>query len=117
MLVPARNIAIILAISAAVYFIPGGGTTAAVVGAAVTTLFMVVLCWVAVMLYRRFRGDIQLLGDQGQAMLYGGIGAIFIAGAGAQEMFRTPAGIVVWLGLVLGAVYAFIVLWRRRSLS
>jgi len=116
-LVHARNIAIILAISAAVYFVPGGGTTAAVVGATLGTLIMVVLCWVAVMLYRRFRGDIQLLGNQGQVMLYGAIGAIVIAGAGAQEMFRTPAGVVVWLGLVLGAVYAFIVLWRRRTLS
>lgn len=117
MLVPVRNIAIILAISAAVYFVPGGGTTAAVVGAALGTLFMVVLCWAAVLLYRRFRGDIQLLGDQGQAMLYGAIGAIVIAAAGAQEMFHTPAGIVVWLGLVLGAVYALITLWRRRAYS
>jgi len=114
MLANARNVAIILAISAGVYFLPGGGTTAAVVGSAIGTAVIVSMCWVGVMLYRRFRGDIMLLGDQGRAMLYGGIGALVIAGAGARTMFDTPAGIVVWLVLVLGAVYAFLTLWRRR---
>jgi hypothetical protein len=114
-LVAARNVAIILAISAGVYFLPGGGTAAAVVSSAVFTAFSVALCWVAVMLYRRYRGDLMLLGDQGRAMLYGGIGALFIAGAGARTMFQTPAGAVIWVALVVAALYAFLVLWRRRQ--
>ena len=67
-----RNVAIILGISAAVYFLPGGGTAAGVVSWAIFTAFAVALCWMAAMLYRRFRGDIYALGDTGRALLYGG---------------------------------------------
>lgn len=112
-----RNVAIILLVSAVVYFVPGGGDAAAIVDWVVGAVFAVALCWVAVMLYRRFRGDLQLLGDSGRALLYGAIGALVIAGAGANVMFETGAGAVVWIALVGGAIYALVLVWRRRSLA
>jgi hypothetical protein len=115
--VAARNVAIILLVSAAVYFVPGGGDVAAAVSWVLGTLFAIALCWVAVMLYRRFRGDLQLLGDGGRALLYGGVGALVIAGAGARTMFETGVGAVVWVALVGGAIYALVLVWRRHTLA
>ncbi len=112
-----RNVAIILGISAAVYFLPGGGTAAAVVSWAIFTAFAVALCWMATMLYRRFRGDIYSLGDTGRALLYGGIGGLVIAGAGAPTMLDTTPGLVVWVAIAFGSVYALVLAWRRRGLA
>jgi hypothetical protein len=112
-----RNVAIILLVSAAVYFVPGGNTAASIVQWTLGTLFAIALAWVAVMLYRRFRGDLQLLGDGGRALLYGGVGALVIAGAGARTMLDTGPGAVVWICLVGGAGYALLLVWRRRGLA
>jgi hypothetical protein len=116
-LVVVRNVAIILAISAVVYFVPGGGNAAAAVSWVVGTAFALALAWVAVMLYRRFRGDLHMLGDSGRALLYGAVGAIVIAGAGANTMLDDPVGAIVWVALVGGAIYALVLVWRRRSLA
>ncbi len=113
----ARNVAIILAISAGVYFLPGGGTTAAVVSTVLGVGFAAALCWVAVMLYRRHRSDLNLLGDRGRLMLYGAVGALVIAIVGAGVMLKTAPGAVVWVGLLGGAIYVLMVLWRRRGLA
>lgn len=115
--VAVRNVLIILLISAVVYWLPGGGTAAAVVASALGTAFACALAWVGVMLYRRFRGDLLSLPESTRLMLYGGVGALVIAGAGARTMLDSAAGAIAWGALVGGAIYALLTVWRRRGLA
>jgi hypothetical protein len=116
-LVAIRNVAIILAISAAVYFVPGGGATAAAIKWALLTAFAVALCWGLTMIYRQYRSDLHALGDTGRALLYGGIGGLVVAAAGTNEMLRTSVGVAVWLLLIGASIYALMLAWRRRGLA
>ena len=72
----ARNIAIVLALAAAVAFIPGAGTTAAVAGAVLSTLILVALVFFVARLYREHRLDLDILGDRWRGVLYGAVGVI-----------------------------------------
>ena len=65
----ARNIVILLAIAAAVAFLPGGGRAANTLGTVLGVLFAAGLAYAAVWFYRRHRVGIYGLGDERRGLL------------------------------------------------
>jgi hypothetical protein len=108
-----RNIAIILVIAGAVYFIPGGGDAAALVGALLSTAILVSFVMLAARFYRERRMDIVGLGDRWRLLFYGAIAAIVLAMAARPRLIETGAGTLLWLAVVAGAAYAVYRVWRQ----
>ena len=80
----ARNMAIIVVIAAAVYFLPGGGRAASAFEAALWVAFGVGFGYLGLRFYREHRISIHSLGDRHRALLYGGLALGFFAWACAR---------------------------------
>jgi hypothetical protein len=105
----ARNVAIIMVLALGVAFVPGGGN---VVEAIVTALVMGFLAGIAWMLYtlsRQSQLTLAALSDRRRAILYGALGLIALLIAGADKLFETGGGTLLWI-VLLGASVAAI--WR-----
>jgi hypothetical protein len=109
----ARSLAIVLALGAAVYFLPGGGNGAAIVYAVLSTLILVSFVLLAARMYREHQTDIYGLGDGWRALLYGAIAVAILAMAARPRLFETSAGTLVWIALLAGASYVVYLCWRR----
>ena len=108
-----RNIAIVVAIAAAVYFIPGGGKLAATFESALWVAFGVGLGYLGLRLYREYRVTIHGLGDLHRALLYGGIALGAFCLAARSRMWHTGLGELAWFVLVGLVVYAFMEVFRH----
>ena len=108
----ARNVAIVMAIAAAVYFIPGGGETADFVAALLFIAITAIFIWIVARMYRENRVAIFSLGDQNRALLYGAIGVAVLAMAAREKLFDTAAGTFVWFAMIGGASFALYRVWR-----
>lgn len=114
----ALHIAIVLALAAAVAFLPGGGGTADLLLWLVGILFWGALAWFLSRLYREYRTDIFGLGDRMRAVLYVSIAVIVVTVTGTRVMWETPGGMLAWFGLVGAASYGLFMVWRHwRELS
>lgn len=100
-----RNVAIILAIAAGMYFIPGGGRTAASVEGALWVGFGLALGFIALRSYRERRLWLAGLGDRGRALFYlvGGVVLFLLearwwinAGGWRELLWFLLAGLGVW---------------------
>jgi uncharacterized membrane protein len=106
----ARNVAIVLALAAAITFLPGGGDVAAVVGRTLSLAFLAVLAWGLAYLYRRHRSDLEQLRVSFRALLYGAGGVLVLAFAGTSG--------VVLLILLVAVALALLAVWQEyRSLA
>jgi hypothetical protein len=112
-MVAARNAAIILAIAAAVYFLPGGGNAASIVYAVLGTLILVSLVLLAVRFYREHLSDVYGLGDRWRAVLYVALAAAVLAMAARARLVHTGAGTLAWIAVIGAASYAVYLCWRR----
>src|SRR3954454_14000513 len=106
-----RNIAIILALSAAIYFVPRGGDAAAIIGALFSTAILAAFVMLAGRFYRERRTDILGLEDRWPATLYGALGLIVIAMPARPRLISSGGGTIVWLEAVAGSGYAMYPLW------
>ncbi len=102
----ARNVLIVVAIAAAVAFLPGGGQTAGLIWALLGIALTVTFVLLGVRFYRENRVTIFSLGDKHRALAYGAIAAIVVALAGRQELTQTGLGSLVFVGLIAGALGA-----------
>ncbi|MEA2245695.1 MAG: hypothetical protein QOH46_224 [Solirubrobacteraceae bacterium] len=109
----ARNLAIILALAAGVYFVPGGSDAAAVIGGLLSTAILAAFVMLAVRFYRERRMDVIGLGDRWRALFYGAIGLIVIVMAARPRLIGTGAGTLLWLAAMVGAGYALYRVWRH----
>jgi hypothetical protein len=109
----ARNVLIVLAVAAAVYFIPGGGDTASFVGALLSIGITLAFVLIGARLYREHRVEIYSIGDTHRALLYGAIGVAVLAMAAIGRLFDSGAGILAWFVLVGGASLALAEVIRR----
>jgi hypothetical protein len=109
----ARNIAIIVAIAAAVHFIPGGGRVAAAFEAALWAAFGIGFGYLGVRLYRERRVWIYGLGDRHRALLYTGLAAALFAWAARSRMWATGLGELGWFLIVGFVVYAAMEVYRH----
>jgi hypothetical protein len=109
----ARNVAIILALAAAVHFLPGGGNGAEAVALLLSVILFGGLLWFGARLYLEHRLTIDGLGDRNRALLYGGLGMATLALVGTGRLWDTGPGVVLWLVLMGGAVFALYTVYRE----
>jgi hypothetical protein len=112
-MVAARNLAIILALAAAVHFVPGGSHAAAVIGGLFSTAILAAFAMLGVRFYRERRMDIVGLGDRWRAIFYGSLGLVVIAMAARPRLVQTGAGTLLWLAAIVAAGFALYRVWRH----
>jgi hypothetical protein len=108
-----RNVAIVLAIAAAVYLLPGGGNAARAFEAALWVAFGIGIAYVAMRAYRERRMSLLALGERHRALLYGGIALAVFALAARARMWETGSGELAWFVLVILVVYALMEVFRH----
>lgn len=107
-----RNIAILLAIAAAVYFIPGSGRATSSLEAALWVLFGAGFLLLGVRLYREHRVSLYSLGERHRALLYGALAVALFALEARARMWKTGIGELGWFVLVALVVYALMEVYR-----
>jgi hypothetical protein len=108
----ARNVAIILALAAAVHFLPGGGAGADAVSLLLSVILFGGLLWFGARLYLEHRLTIDGLGERNRVLLYGGLGLATLALVGTGRLWNTGAGVVLWLLLMGAAAYSLYTVYR-----
>ncbi len=108
----ARNIAIVLAIAAAVYFLPGGGRAASTFEAALWTAFGLGIGYLGQRMYREYRVALHGLGDAHRAMLYGAVALGVFAYMARARMWLTGVGEIAWFAMVGIVVYSLLEVYR-----
>jgi hypothetical protein len=124
----ARNIAIILAIAAAVDFIPGGGRAADTFEAALWAAFALGIGYLGLRMYREYHVALFGLGDRHRGLLYGAVGlavflwvvrsrmwyAVQVRGGELVQVHRWDSlGEVLWFVLAGLVVYALLAVYRH----
>lgn len=109
----ARNVAIILALAAAVAFLPGAAGVGNTLIWILTLIFYGALAWFASVLYREHRSRVYGLGDETRAMLYIALGVGTLALVGTQRLWETGTGTLVWVLMLAGAVGGLLEAFRR----
>lgn len=109
---PARNVAIIAVIAAAVFLLPRGGQVAATVGGILGVAFAAAIAYFVARLYREHRVTLYSLGDRLRAVLYGSVAVAVVTIAAQPRMWETTAGKVVWFVILGAVVYTLVRLWR-----
>lgn len=108
-----RNIAIVLALGALVYAAPGAGLAAGLLSWLLGVVFLGVLAWFLMVMYREHRGEIQSLGDRMRLVLYGSIGLAVLTLTASRRMWDLGgAATVLWIALLALASFGVYSAWR-----
>lgn len=107
-----RNVVIVLALAAAVEFLPGGGRAAETFRSVLWVVFAAGIGYMGVRLYREHRISLYSLGPRHRGMLYGAIAAGAVLIAARTRMWQTGGGELVWFVLVALVVYLLMVVYR-----
>ena len=110
----ARNVLIVVAVAAAVAFLPGGGETAGLIWALLSIALTVTFVFLGIRFYRENRVAIFSLGDQHRALAYAAIAAIVLAFAGRTKLIDTGLGSLVLVLLIAGALGAAYAVWKHH---
>ncbi|HEX9481525.1 MAG TPA: hypothetical protein VF927_05455 [Solirubrobacteraceae bacterium] len=114
----ARNIAIVVAIGAGVYFIPGGGRGASAVEAALWVLFAIGIGYLGLRQYRENQFRLTALGDRHRGLLYGSIALALFCYLARSRMWETGLGELAWFVLAGLVLWALLEVYRHaRSYS
>lgn len=112
----ARNIAIILLLAAILALVPGGGNVAEAIYAAISITFLALIGFAGYQMYRQNRFAYLALEERMRLLFIAALGALVLMIAGADELTRTGAGLLVWLGVIGLAVFAIVrVVAQARS--
>ncbi len=104
-----RNVAIVMGLALAVAFAPHGGNVADAILTAITMGFLAALAWMVFVLSRQNQLTLATLSDRRRAIFYGAFGMLALLVAGADKLFSSGGGTLLWI-LLLGASVAAI--WR-----
>jgi hypothetical protein len=104
-----RNVAIIMVLALGVAFAPAGGNVVNAVFTALTLGFLAGITWMLYTLSRQNQLTLATLSDGRRAILYAAFGMIALLVAGADKLFSSGGGTLLWI-LLLGASLAAI--WR-----
>lgn len=111
----ARNLLIVVAIAAAVYFLPGGGDAATFVGGLLSAGILTLFALLGVRFYRENRIAVFSLGDQHRAILYSSLGVAVFAMAALRRLFDAGgAGVLVWFALMGSAAFGLYTVYVRH---
>jgi hypothetical protein len=121
-------VAIILAIAAAVYFIPGGGRAANTFEAALWVAFGVGIGYFGLRMYREHHVALYGLGDRHRGLLYGAVAlavflwsvrsrmwyALQVRGGELVQVHRwAGVGELAWFALAALVVYSLLIVYRH----
>ena len=109
----AINIAIILALAAAVAFLPGAGVAAGMFIWLIGILFWGALAWFLARMYREYRDEVYGLGDRMRGVLYVSIAVVVVTVTAISRMWEEPLGLLAWFVLVGAACYGVFAVWRH----
>lgn len=113
-----RNVAIVVALAAVVWLVPGGGDGADLVSQALNAIFIVLVALFLGRMYQQYRAEIFALGDRWRAVLYLAVGTAVVTIAASGRLFETGPGALAWFALVGGASYALYLVYKQhRSYS
>ena len=112
-----RNIAIIALLALIVDVAPGGGNAAEAILAIISITFLALIGFAGYQIYRQYRLDYLGLPDRQRMLLVGALGAIVLMIAGASELTKTGAGLLVWIGVIALAVFTLIKVWGDARAS
>jgi hypothetical protein len=107
-----RNVAIILALAAAVMLLPGGGDASAAILQILVIVMLGSIAWLATRLYREHRVEIYSLGERNRAILYAAVGLATLTLTATNRLWSSGAGSVVWIALMALAAYAVYYVFR-----
>jgi hypothetical protein len=108
-----RNVAILLVIAAAVFFIPGGGRAAHTFEAVLLVAFGLGVGYFGLRMYREHHIALHGLGDYHRALLYGAVALGFFEWVARERMWLTGVGELAWFVLAGIGVYALLVVYRQ----
>ena len=111
----ARNVGIILLLALPVAFLPHGDNVAEALLAALTMGLLAGISWMLYTLSRQNQLTLATLSDGRRAILYGGFGLIALLIAGADKMFATGGGSVLWILLFAAAAAAIWRVWMEAN--
>jgi hypothetical protein len=109
-----RNVLIIIAIAAAVAFLPGGGDTAQLVQALLSIALTVIFVLLGIRFYRENRVAIFSLGDRHRALLYGALALVVLALAGRPWLIGSGVGTLVFVAMLVAAAGAVYAVWQHH---
>jgi hypothetical protein len=104
----ARNLGILALIALAITVLPGGDEATDTVLLALQMLFLASLAYFVWRSHKENPFFDSSLSEQWRAVHWGAIGMLAFLVAGADEMFGTGAGTLLWLGLLIGSVFALV---------
>jgi hypothetical protein len=110
-----RNVAILLALAAAVDFLPGGGAAANTVMAALTLIFFAAISWFVYRLYKEQQLTLATLTDAKRAGLFGAVGGIALLIVAYDEFSSWRGGLLLWIALMAGCIAAIFAIWRNAN--
>ena len=110
-----RNIAIILALAAAVDFLPGGGNAAAAVLEALTMVFFAAIAWLLYRVYNEQQLTLSTLSDGRKAGLFGAVGGIALLVVAYDDFRSWEGGILLWIALMAACVGVIFLIWREAT--
>lgn len=101
-----------LAIAAALHFIPGGTRATSTIEAILWAAFAAAIGWVGIRLYREHRVALYSLGSTHRAILYGSValGAFLIAAR--TRMWERGGWELLWFALLGALVYGLLTVYR-----
>ena len=109
----ARNVAILVAIAAAVYFIPGGGRVAHTFEAVLLVAFGLGIGYLGLRFYRENRVALHSLGDYPRPLLYGSLALAVFLWVARERTWLTTVGELAWFVLAGLTVYALLSVYRH----
>ena len=107
-----RNVLIILALAAAVAFLPAAGVGASFLGWLLGIAFLGALAFFVYRMYREYRVMLYGLGDRNRGLLYGAAGVTVLTLTATRLMWGTAIGTIAWFALLGAAIYAAVYVYR-----
>ena len=110
-----RNIAIILALAAAVDFLPGGGNAAAAVLTALSMIFLAAIAWLLYRVYNEQQLTLASLSDGRKAGLFGAVGAMALLVVAYDDFSSWAGGLLLWIALMAACIGTIFLIWRSTT--
>ena len=108
----ALNVLIVLALAAAVAFVPGGWPVGTFFGNLLSIVLFTGLVWFAARLYMEHRVVLFGIGDRNRAILYGSVAVIVLTLTASRELFDTGPGTLAWFMLITAAIFGLVYVFR-----
>ncbi len=113
-----RNIAIVVGLGAAIYYVPGGGNAARGVESALWVLFGLGIGYLGLRLYRENQFRLSALGEHHRGLLYGGVALAVFCYMARHRMWESGFGELAWFVLVALVLWTLMEVYRHfRSYS